>query len=85
MLKYAHMTDRKKIKKTISLVSILIIGIILVVVAGLGLFFYHIKTTKDYCSDYASSRSKALYGSSDDERSSAQYDQCMRDKGLGGF
>lgn len=77
------MTESKKTKKVFSVVIMIIAVIAIIVATVIGLFLYHVKSTRDYCNNYANEQSKESEWP--EEVSPAYNDQCLRERGFGSF
>lgn len=70
-------------KKVIRIVLIVVVSVIAIVGLLFAGLMFHIGSTKEYCSNNA--EQKAELSDYPDRQYPASRDQCMRDKGLGGF
>lgn len=74
------MVTKKQVIK-ISLATVLILGSI--AAAGIFVMFNQISSAKSYCSAYSDAvAEKAEFP---DRQKAGSYDQCLKDKGFGGF
>ena len=70
-------------KRTPRIVLIVIVSVVILIAASLAGFLYYIRSTKDYCSTYATEQAKN--SPTQDFTHSEKYYLCLKDKGLSGF